>query len=86
MSDDERKQAEAMKQRLESAKPQISLVHHVAAILTHGRKLTIHLSDGRVCDGELDSSFTDGLSLVNAGLRTYFPLNSIVSIMVHNPI
>jgi hypothetical protein len=78
MSDDERKQAEA-------AKPQMSLVHHIAATLTPGRKLTIHLSDGRVCDGELDFFFTDGLSLVNAKLRTYFPLNSIVSILVHNP-
>jgi hypothetical protein len=73
-----------MQYRLEQAKPKGSLLHHLAAN-AQGRTVTVCRTDGQRSDGQLETAYTDGLSLIIAGMRTYFPLNSITSIQVHNP-
>jgi hypothetical protein len=74
---------------LAAARPQISLLHHMAAVLAmqgsaeHG--VTVKMVDGGLTKGKFDSAFTDGLSLVVGNHKEYFPLTAITKIVIHTP-
>ena len=71
--------------RLEAAKPTLSLLHHLAALdPPHG--FLVRLLDGESYEAaKVDHVFTDGISIVSHGTRTYIPLNAISSISIANP-
>jgi hypothetical protein len=79
--------AEKAQAALYSAKPNISLLHHMAAVQAiQPIGFTVTLADGTTyrADG-VDHIFTDGLSVVVEGHRRYFPLTAIREIVMHNP-
>lgn len=45
----------------------------------------ITLANGEPRDGVRDYVFTDGVSLISEGIRSYYALASIAYITVHNP-
>ncbi len=79
--------AENAQEALAATKPQMSLLHHMAAVQPTGFiGLVVTLLDGTAykADG-VDHIFTDGLSVVVGGHRHYVPLTAIRDIMIHAP-
>ena len=82
-----RVEAEKAQAALYSAKPTISLLHHMAAVQAiQPIGFTVTLADGTAYRAEgVDHIFTDGLSVVVEGHRRYFPLTAIREIVMQNP-
>jgi chaperone required for assembly of F1-ATPase len=76
-----------MKKKRADAKPDMSLLHHIAATQVMRTGFTVTLLDGTTYKTPAgDFIFTDGLSIVHEDDRIYFPLTAIKSIQVHSPI
>ena len=51
-----------------------SLLHHMATVAAGQEVVTIKTVDGKSATGKLDAVFADGLSLMVADHKLYFPL------------
>jgi hypothetical protein len=74
--------------RLAAAKPERSLLHHIAATTAMQTGFDLLLLDGTSYTVEKDKveyMFTDGLSFMHSGHKTYIPLTAIKAIVVRNP-
>jgi hypothetical protein len=71
---DERARAEeeTSQAKLDSARPRMSLLHHLAAVQTP-IGVTVTLVDGTAHRAEVAEVYTDGLSVVIDRRRRYFP-------------
>jgi hypothetical protein len=79
-----------MQETKDRAKPDMSLLHHLAALLTATGvatqyDLTVRTADGSSVKGKFDHLFIDGLSLVVGNDKRYFPLTGITEIALHFP-
>jgi hypothetical protein len=72
-------------ERLAAAKPNLSLLHHLAALNPpHGFR--VRLLDGESYEAaKVDHVFTDGISIINEDTRIYIPLDAISSIRITKP-
>jgi hypothetical protein len=81
-------EAQAEKERqakLARAKPNISLLHHIAATQAMDTGFTVMLLDGGSYNtNKGDFVFTDGLSIVLDDHRIYIPLTAIKAILINN--
>ena len=62
-----------------------SLLHHMATVAAGQEVVTIKTVDGKSATGKLDAVFADGLSLMVADHKLYFPPAGIMWIAVHPP-
>lgn len=83
----EAKARKDIEERRERARPTMDFLHHIAATQAMQTGFTVTLIDGTSysVDGG-DCVFTDGLSIAQDGIRTYFPKTAILKIEIHNPL